>query len=507
MENESFNVATKTKLDSVEVKNVETLNYANGNVKITKVLTASAKPNIDSISREGNKIKLDGSVEYDVLAVLETGDIMPITQKSAFSQNFEGENVLGNDVIEARANLIDFNNTNGDDNISYASTINLDLYKIANNGDVKIATPEQNIFVKKKEFQTSCFEGQVEYDGHVSFDVQKDSKTNKILFTNSQAVLKSVIPATDYYVASGTVYTTIVFQSEDGAIKSIIKENNFSEEIEGAGITKESVIHARILTKETIIVENNEKNIFNFDVPIKIITEYYNKKMVDVVVDAYSLQNEVNLTTTSVAQNEFYTTKYVEDNIITNSALDQTLPNVDKVLAVVPGNILSFNQIIKDEKIYFEGMANVNVVYYSLNEEGNEILNSLDLQLPYSLSFDCEGLTESDLVSSQIILGDVSVKNKMGKELEVLAEIKVSYNATSPKVSAVVSELVLGEEKPQKDYSLEIYVARENQTLWDIAKELGVLEDDLIAQNKELSLPLQKGDKIVSYRQRVVDFE
>lgn len=507
MENENFNVATKEKLSSAQLKNVETLNYANGNVKITKVLTANAKPSIETITREGGKIKLDGEVEYDVLAVLETGDITPITQKSNFSQTFEVENITDKDVIESKVSLIDFNNTNSGDNISYSSTLNFDLYKVANNTDVKIVTPEQNVFVKKKEFQTNCFEGQVEYDGHVSFDIAKDSKTNKILYTNSQAVLKSVIPATDYYVASGTVYTTIVFQSEDGTIKSVIKENNFSEEIEAVGITKESIIHAKIITKESVVVENNEKNIFNFDIPIKIITQYYNKKMVDVIVDAYSLQNEVNLTTTSTRQDEFYTTKFVEDNIITNSSLDPNLPNVDKVLAVVPGNILSFNQVVKDDKIYFEGMANVNVVYYSLNEEGNEVLNSLDLQLPYSLSFDCEGLTENDLIVSQITLGDVSVKNKMGKELEVLAEIKISYNASTPKVSAVVSDVIIGEEKPQKDYALEIYVARENQTLWDIAKELSVLEDDLIAQNKEISLPLQKGDKIVSYRQRVVDFE
>ena len=62
---------------------------------------------------------------------------------------------------------------------------------------------------------------------------KKDSKVNKILFVRNNASIKSSLPSNDYFVVNGDIYTTIVFLTEDGTIKSIVKENSFSEEISG----------------------------------------------------------------------------------------------------------------------------------------------------------------------------------------------------------------------------------------------------------------------------------
>ena len=55
--------------------------------------------------------------------------------------------------------------------------------------------------------------------------------------------------------------------------------------------------------------------------------------------------------------------------------------------------------------------------------------------------------------------------------------------------------------------SLEIYLAKEGQSLWDVSKELNMSTTDIVNQNSDLTLPLKAGENIIAYRQRQVDFD
>lgn len=505
LEADKLNIATKIKLGTQQVKNTVAVS-ALDNAKITKVLTASAKPRIENINVGNAEVKFDGVVDYDFLVVLENNQIVPLTQKSNFSSVFESPEITPTTEIFINSCVVELNNVSNVE-IVYSAIINFNVFATNTNSELTLAPMVENVFTKEGEIAFNNFVGSVTYDGRVDFEVAKDSKVNKILYTCSEASIKSIIPSNDYFVATGEVCTTIVYENDEGLIRSVLKENAFSEEVEAKGTTKESFIQASIVTKETIIVENGEKNVFSFDVPIQITAQIFNKSSKTCIVDAYSLQYDVNLTTTSFNQDEFLTTRQIEGNILTTFSLEEGLQPIDRVLATIPSNISIVNQIVKEGVLLLEGIASVNIIYYSLDEEGGDVLNSVDIEIPYSLSFNIDDLKQGDNVFARISLGDINVKNKMGKELEILAGVKVNYDITRSDASAVITNLALGDEKPQKDFALEIYLARENQTLWDIAKELNVSTTDLVNQNGELTLPLKPGEKIVAYRQRVVDFE
>ena len=505
LELEKLNIATKVKLGEVQTKDVIRIRDVE-NLKITKVLTVSAKAIVDKISVQNAEVKFDGFVCYDLLVVLENDNIVPISQKNDFSQIFENASINPETIVNVCAELLELNNVSGEGEIVYSSIINFNIYAINQNSDVCCAKIPEDIFIKESEICFDSFAKNIVYDSAVSFEIAKDNKVNKILFITNSASIKSVIPANDYFVVSGEVYIYVVFQSEDGLIKGINKEISFSEEIECAGVTKESIIQAQIKTKETVVTESSEKNIFNFDTQIQVLAQIYNKNIVKCVVDAYSLEREVNLTTTSFEENNFVSTRQIEENILTNFAVSEDIPFVDRILSVIPVNISIVNQIVKKGELILEGISILNLIYYFEDEEGNNILNSLDIEVPYSLNISVSDLEENDRVVSQIVLGDINVKNKRGKDLEILAEAKINYDIIKNNISAITTQVVLGEEKSQKDYNLEIYQAKENQSLWDIAKELNISTADLISQNGELTLPLKSGEKIISYKQRKVDF-
>lgn len=507
LENDKLNIATKIKLGSTQVKNIVNISNVEEDNKITKVLTVSAKPIIENISVNNASVKFDGVVDYDLLVVLENNEIKPLTQKTNFSQVFEDTKINVESIINIYTDLLELNNVSSANGISYSAVINFDIYLVEKNLDVNCAKPIENVFVKEGEISFNSFVNNVVYDSTVNFELAKDSKINQILFTNNYASIKSVIPSNDYFVVSGEVYSSITFQSEDGLIKSTNKTTTFSEEIECVGVNKDSIIQAQIKTKESTVLENTEKGIFSFDVPIQILAQIYNKTTVKCVVDAYSLQNEVNLITKSYEEDDFVSSKQIEENILTNFAIAENIPLVDKILSVMPINISVVNQIIKDKELLIEGIAVINIIYYFEDEEGNNILNSLDVEVPYSINLNIPELSASDKIILNVVLGDINIKNKRSKELEILAEVKINYDIIKNNISAITTDINLGEEKPIKDYALEIYLAKEGQTLWDIAKELNISTTDLVNQNSDLTLPISNGEKIVAYKQRIVDFE
>lgn len=506
-ENDKLNIATKVKLGNVQNKNSVTLSNIEEN-KITKVLTISAKPIIENVLVQNGAVKFDGTIDYDLLIVLENNNIVPLTQKTSFSQIYENSIIEEESIININSSVLEVSNISSNvGDITYSSLIGFDIYLVKQNIIVDHARPTENIFVKENEMTYNSFVNNVVYDCVINYEINKDSRINKILFVNNCATIKSVIPAKDYFVVSGEVYLSIIYLSEDEQIKCINKEVSFSEEIESVGVTKESILQVQIKTKESIVVENTEKSIFNFDTPVQIFAQIYNKGSVKNIADAYSLKNEINLTITSFDEDDFIPTRQVEENILTNFVLPENIPLIDKILAVTPINISIVNQMVKDEELLLEGIANINLIYYFEDDNGNNVLNSLDVELPYSIVFNVSDLKESDKVISEICLGDINVKNKRGKELEILAEVKVNYDIIKNKISAITSKIEIGEEKMPKDYALEIYLAKENQTLWDIAKELNVSTSDLVAQNSELTLPITNSEKIIAYRQHIDNIE
>jgi hypothetical protein len=496
--NEKLDVSTITRLGVVEIENEQTIDSADG-AKVAKVLTLSAKPNVENVTLSAGKAVVDGEIDYDLLVVLDNNEISPLTQKSKFSQTFENESIDESSVLTTDISLTALSSSGSGDDLTLSSTFDAQIYLTSKNSDVSPAVVPENVFVRENEVCFNSLVADGKYDGIINFELPKDSKISKILFVKNMATIKSVIPAVDYFVASGTMFSSIIYETEDGLIRSVVKENNFSEEIEAKGTTKESNIQAMIYTKEPTATENTEKNMFVFDVPIVISSQVFNKSCTKSVTDAYSLKYDVNLTTTSFEVGEFCSTRQMEENILTNFTLSDNIAQIDKLLATTPTYITIVNQIVKDGEVVLEGLANINLIYYTEDADGNNILNSLDVEVPYSLNVPALDVQEGDLVVVQAVLGDVNVKVKHGKELEILAEVLLNINQTRQCTSSITTEITLGEEKGEREYALEVYLAKSNQTLWDIAKELNISMADLVEQNGELTLPLADGEKIVAY--------
>ncbi len=501
MENANeLNIATSKRVGDIEITN--TLGFSGEGEKITKVLTATAQPLIEKISTSVGEVKVEGKICYNFLVQQENGEIVNISKEENFAGNYQNECIKDGCEVFGKVALVDLSATGtaGED-VRYSSKIKVSFFAICYDAGISCAIAPEGVFVKEEEASYMAFAGRFDGVANIFFDLQKDSKIGAILCVRSYATIKNVIASDGYFAVAGEMYSNIVYQTEDGKLRSLFKQNQFQEEIAGQDITRESLVEAKVVAGCSAVEGNSDRNVFEVSTPLYIEGLVFKKQTQNCVVDAFSPKFEVKLTTTSFEQTEFETTRQFDENVLTTFAVPEGVPPIDKILVTTPNNISIINQVVKPGEVTFEGIANVNIVFESADDDDNISINSLDVEVPYSISYASADIVGNGDIFATASLGDVNVKAKRGGELEILAEVSINFAQNITSTNAVTTSIVLGEEKPQKDWALEIYSAHEGQTLWNVAKELSVSMSTLVEQNGELSLPLSDGQKIVAYNQ------
>lgn len=502
LKSEKLTVCTKKKIGVVQVKNTVVLT-APENDRINKVISFIANPVIEQTDILGTEVKINGYIRYNALVCLESGEFLPISTNSAFNASIENATVENDMVVDVCYNVLDSVQLSSNDGseISYTTTIDFLVNGVSQNCNIDTIVADDRLLTKESEIDVNSFVNKIIYNSSVNTEIAKDDKIARILYTNFSGVVKAVTTNEDYFTISGDIILTTIVVGEDGQIRSNIKEVPYSEEIEAKGIDKGAIIQARFVSKEAVVAVNEESGDFIIDMPFSIVANVFAKTKKKCIVDAYSIKREVNLTTESFEQNEFFATKFLDENIIANLTLSEQTERIEKILSTIPINISVVNYYTKNGEIVVEGIASFSLTYYSEDDDGNKILNSVLLEIPYSLNILAPDVIEGDEVDINLSIGDINIRSKRGRELDVIAGVKVNYSVIRPFISAMATRISYGEEKPLKDYALEIYVAKQNQTIWDIAKEMNISSENLLKQNSELTLPISAGEKIIVYHQ------
>ncbi|MEG2116103.1 MAG: DUF3794 domain-containing protein [Clostridia bacterium] len=171
----------------------------------------------------------------------------------------------------------------------------------------------------------------------------------------------------------------------------------------------------------------------------------------------------------------------------------------ERVESVISASVEMIDSFCKDEKIFANGILKASVLMYG--EEGYK-LNDFEMPISYEMQYDDCGGVEVDACMTPM---NVTARLKLSNELELFGKINVNLDIFEKNTFAVITELELGEEKPQAYSAIVVYVGEVGDSVMDVARKLNVMPKIIEAQNKELTFPLNKGDKVVIYRQKKVN--
>ena len=95
---------------------------------------------------------------------------------------------------------------------------------------------------------------------------------------------------------------------------------------------------------------------------------------------------------------------------------------------------------------------------------------------------------------------DIAAKIKKEREFEIEMTLAVMAHGYSELDGSYISQVTVGEEKPQNTSAISLYISKEGDELLDLCKAFTAMPDDILRQNPDLNFPLQAGERVVFFR-------
>lgn len=148
----------------------------------------------------------------------------------------------------------------------------------------------------------------------------------------------------------------------------------------------------------------------------------------------------------------------------------------------------------KTEKgIEAEGAATAEVLLVG----GDGTHRTATLSLPFVFPVEADG----EFVEADCTVCSLNLRRKKGGETEAEATLKVALRAYKDGEWTYVSQVQEGDALPEDDCAFSVFLPREGESLWEVAKRLNRDPEELQKSNPELQFPLKDGARIFVYRQ------
>lgn len=471
---------------------------------IDAIYSVSAKSTIVSSEVAGNTINFVGLVDFQ--AIFESAGISSLDYSAEFKDKYVYDSELAGEII-LTSNVIDVTSSIVSNGIKVVAIVEITVDQIVST-DINVLTSvnSDNSYVSLKDIEFNTYLGRAyeKFDVTQEFDIKSASR---ILMVTPSVCMTSITPNDNFVTVAGVLNVDVCYQTgeSNSDIESDFRSFDFNYDVALAGINAQSNLQSAISIlfneiKVSTVLEEGGASI-NLYVPLIYTGYVFNKTALQVVDDVYSKTNYLSITNENFETLAGLNSIQFKDTISGTASIADTAPFIDDILGVCTNNIVLASSRVEDGRLNIEGVANATVVYFT--KETNQI-TSVQVEMPFSIEKKVEGL-EAKVVT--LCLSDISARSKRGKEIEVSSDLGIYVDMYSTDDMMVISNVILGDEKPKDDCALYIYIVKPGESVWDVAKEMNVSEDLILEQNPDTELPLVAGTKLVIYKPCILGFE
>ncbi len=485
---------------------------ANDNTEVNKILCANAKAYISNVEVLDGEIGFNGFSSFLVIYESGEGATHSLDYSAEFKDKYKNSQIELGDVASITANVVDVNTSNvaGSNDVKIVAVveINIDLIKTAQT-DVLVGVNSDEVFTQNEVVGFTSLASVENETFEITQDLEIRDSVSEILNVCNSVHLEAVTPNNGFLTVRGGVNSNVIYltNAETPQIRSYQTNFDFTQEISNSTVTTASAVHSLLsLLYSDIKVTTSlatDRAVVSLVLPVNYVGFIFNNYEVDSVTDLFSTANELTTTTQSITSIVPQSSLYFNEKINGSVVVDENTPFIDELLGNCCNHVVLASSYVTDETLVVEGIAYTTVLY--LNKETNTN-HSIEVEIPFSLNLMTHGLNEGSVPLVEISLSDILTRCKRGREIEVNANVDVFADFYTEKAEAVISNVVVGEEKGEPDCVLSVYIAKPGDTLWSVAKYVNMSPDMLLEQNPTLELPLVGGERIIVYRQKEILF-
>ena len=465
---------------------------------IGSVLSVGATSMHLASSSNGKDVNISGLLDVKVL--YETNGVPYVLDYTAdFKDKYiSNETVLGELILSG--NVVDITYAVSGRDIRVKATIEIEIDEIKNKDyNVLTGINNANVFTKTNIETYQTYEGTTQDKFEEMFEFEIKDATS-ILSVQPTARLVSVTTSDKFLTISGKVYMDICYKTGD-SLKDISTQNfefDYIQEIANDGIKKDSYIQSilDVVTNEMKVdynvVEGKLKTSINL--PLLYRGFIFNEYEINAILDIYSATHYLGVTYDNVLAQKNQSVISFSDKVSGVVSISESLPFIDEVVGACVNNVVLTKSEVRDYRLVVEGVLSVSGVYYS---KENERLNSVAIDIPFALD-EMVQYDNSAKTKTTLTIENIATRSRRGKEIEVNIDINVYSELYEIAEDNFITDVVMGEIILRDNCALTIYVVRDGDTVWSIAKEMGVSPDLIYAQN-DIEGELNIGDKLVIY--------
>ncbi len=471
------------------------------NVNIKTILDVESFVYDEKVECGNGKAILTGKLGVKVLYIDTDNITNTIADSTSFSET------IVDDALTADCHLnvadISLNNTvlSSDGNLK----INVDICiypMLYINVSLNTKNNFENMIVKKSEIDTSTISCVVDSSFEYTINLETKDAISKILSYNAHFCPSAVTAFDDYAVVEGKMFARLVYETskdETNEIKEFSDTFNVKTELPIQGLTKDSVLDLSFhlnKNKDTLSTEMEDGNsvvsvtntICVYGVAVKSIS-------IDVIDDMYSTDNEVDLTLTQREFNTQVRCERVQETIAGEMNLADSEPAIDEILCNLNLSPEITNTYVKDGTLFVEGILSSHLTY--LDE--NKTCQHKQTELPFVIDTKIE-LSSLDCNHISISILDSKVKARRGTIIELEYTLNINLAIYEKTSREMIDNISIGKAVDFSEYDYQIYLARPNESMWELCKRIKVTLDDLLRLNKNLPSTLEGGEKIIIKR-------
>ena len=443
---------------------------------VKRVLSVNAMAKIASREKVSENYNFSGKTTYQVTYQTEDDSVCSAV---AFAEwNGKLDNVKEDNayiVASVMANTITgFSSTE----IAISSLINVDAYGIVKEEIQTVENlPEDYVKLEKT----------YEYEKVVSFASDNFNEVNEEEISGN---IQNVVCGIDTVTVEGVVNTNGAYVL-DGKVVPLQKTINFKREISALSTVPNHVADAFVNLENLMVTasvnETDQKTNLVFSVELSACVTVYSKEMATLVQDAFSVEKEIENTYECVTAENYERTDSYSENVAANIEVPE---NVQDVLYVLRTDAEITDKTQTENGTILNGAIMVEAVLQG-QEENAEVFKGF---APFSVLIP-DAKADADFNA----IGTLAQYKLKQKELELEIMLNVTYKTTEKEYIGFVKSIEEKEEKQKSNAAIRVYVTREGEDLFAVAKAISMKPEEILNQNPGISNEIEGGTRLVVY--------
>lgn len=347
-----------------------------------------------------------------------------------------------------------------------------------------------DVFVKTESLETLQSADVVNLNCVIDEELTASKNISTVL------VAESSICVTDYTLSGGILKicgtaTARLTYISDGDITCDVLPFEFERELDASEILPDSQLKLRITPKNTKVrldISEEINTAFTVEITANVRVEATKLGVVETVCDAYGSNCdfifEKNNVCTTLPCGSVSTDKTVTASVEHDESKNP--------LAAVNAGAVVTKCVSGEKQATVDGVVYATVLY-----ETDAGIIGEQLEIPFSQNVEVSFLAAQCVSYADVIVTDFCVAVKNG--LQVTAQLRISIDSERQVEYCLITS---AEERPfdkKQLPAIEICLAKRGETLWNLAKNLHMSQEDLLATNPEIKNPLEQDARIVVF--------